>query len=53
MNLIETLSANNIKKALIIDDGFDSIPLASDLYSNDSGWDIFFDDVSEHVAVIA
>lgn len=44
--LAAILAAANITKALIVDDAFDEIPLASDLSIDGEQWTHFFDDLS-------
>lgn len=44
MNDKKRVAAAGIKSAIIVDDGYDEIPLVQELLDED-GWDIFFDDV--------
>jgi hypothetical protein len=46
--LKETLADAKIANALVIDDAYDPVPLATDLESEDDAWTQFFDDISPH-----
>lgn len=45
--LSDILTAAGVRRALVIDDAYDPVPLASDIGPDFDGWDIFFADTSE------
>jgi len=45
--LTDLLQIAQIKRALIVDDAFDSVPLASDLSLDNERWSQFFDDLND------
>lgn len=45
MSLQELLTQRNLTTALIVDDGYDTVPLAEDIANNDDGWANFVADI--------
>lgn len=45
--LKELLEAAGVKRALVVDDAFDTVPLASDMAVDSEAWTRFFADISE------
>jgi hypothetical protein len=45
--LKELLEAADVKRALVVDDAFDTVPLASDMAVDSEAWTRFFADISE------
>ena len=53
--LIQLFVSANIRTALIIDDSFDSVPLANDILIDVEEWRVFFEDITEEnkAAIVA
>lgn len=52
MTLSESLKSLNFTSALIIDDAFDEVPVASDLSLEKESWSVFFDDLGDQTEQI-
>ncbi len=52
MSLAETLKAAGIGTALIIDDGYDEVPLPEDLAADDAAWETFVTDIGSDLDAI-
>lgn len=46
MILRDLIQANNIRTALIVDDGYDLVPTSKSMAGDDEAWDIFFTDLN-------
>ncbi len=45
MSVQELLAERGLRTALIVDDGYDTVPKAEDISANNEGWAVFIDDV--------
>lgn len=53
MNLKSLLAERELTTALIVDDGYDEVPKADDLSTEDEAWANFFADIGDNAAFIA